>query len=55
MTVAQLLEELGKMPKDAVVLMEDGVGLARVSVLEFIASQGLGAPAEVLLRPNMDE
>jgi len=55
MTVAQLLEELVKMPKDAVVLMENGVGLSSISALEFVEGQGLGAPAEVLLLPNMEE
>jgi hypothetical protein len=55
MTVAQLLDELVKMPKDAVVLMESGEGLSRVSALEFIEAQGLGSPAEVLLLPNMEE
>ena len=55
MTVADLLEKLGKMPPDAVVLMEAGGGIAAVSELEFIAGQGPGAPAEVILHPNMDE
>jgi hypothetical protein len=55
MTVAQLLDELSKLPKDAVVLMENGPGLSSVSTLELIDSQGLGAPAEVLLHPNMEE
>lgn len=55
MTVAQLLDALVKMPKDAVVLMENGGGLSRVSALEFIEGQGRGAPAEVLLLPNMEE
>lgn len=55
MTVAQLLKELERMPRDAVVLMDDGVGLSSVSALEFIAAGGPGAPAEVLLRPSMDE
>jgi hypothetical protein len=55
MTVAQLLEELVKMPKEAVVLMESGGGLSRVSALDFVDGKGLGAPAEVILLPNMDE
>ena len=55
MTVAQLLEELVKLPKEAVVLMESGGGLSRVSALDFIEGQGPGAPAEVILLPNMDE
>lgn len=55
MTVDQLLNELSKLPKDAVVLMENGPGLSQVSTLEFIESQGAGAPAEVLLHPNMEE
>jgi hypothetical protein len=55
MTVAQLLEELVKLPKEAVVLMENGGGLSRVSALDFIVGHGPGAPAEVILLPNMDE
>ncbi len=55
MTVSQLLDELAKLPKDAVVVMENGPGISQVSTLELIESQGLGAPAEVLLHPNMDE
>jgi hypothetical protein len=55
MTVLQLLEELAKMPQDAVVLMENGGGLSRVSALEFIQGQGPGAPAEVILLPSMEE
>lgn len=55
MTVAQLLEQLAKMPEDAVVLMENGGGLSLVSGLDFFESQGPGAPAEVVLLPNMNE
>ena len=55
MTVAQLLEELVKIPKEAVVLMESRGGVSRVSALDFVAGQGPGAPAEVILLPNMDE
>jgi hypothetical protein len=55
MTVNQLLEELAKMPKDAVVLLESGSGVSRVSALEFIEGQGPGAPAEVILLPSMEE
>ena len=55
MTVAQLLEELVKMPRDAVILMESGGGLSRVSELQFIEGQGPGAPAEVILQPSMDD
>ena len=55
MTVAQLIEALGKMPPDAVVLMENGGGLSLVSALDFVDAQGPGAPAEVILLPNMDE
>jgi hypothetical protein len=55
MTVAQLAEELAKMPRDAVVLLESGGGLSRVGALEFIERQGPGAPAEVILLPNTDE
>jgi len=55
MTVAQLLDQLAKLPKDAVVLMENGPGLSSVHALEFIEAQGIGAPAEVLLIPNTEE
>jgi hypothetical protein len=55
MTVAQLLEALQDLPEDAVVLMENGVGLSRVAGLEFVRDQGPGAPAEVILSPSMDE
>ncbi len=51
MTVAQLLDALSKMPKEAVVLIESGGVLSRVVVEE----QGPGAPAEVVLLPSMDE
>lgn len=55
MTVAQLLDELAKLPEGAVVLVDSGGGLSRVSALEFIESQGPGAPAEVILVPDMNE
>lgn len=55
MTVAQLLERLRMLPEEAVVLVDNGSGLSRVATLEFIADQGLGAPAEVILSPSMDE
>jgi hypothetical protein len=55
MTVAQLLEKLEEMPREAVVLLESDGGLSRVSNLEFVASQGPGAPAEVILLPSLDE
>jgi len=55
MTVGQLREALQAFPEDAVVLMESGGGLSRVAVLDFVADQGLGAPAEVILSPSMDE
>lgn len=55
MTVAQLLDELAKLPDEAVVLMDSGGGLSRVSALEFVKGQGPGAPAEVVLIPDMDE
>ena len=55
MTVAQLLEELNRLPGDAVVLVDSGGGLSRVAALEFVARQGPGAPAEVILSPSMDE
>jgi hypothetical protein len=55
MTVSQLLEELVKLPKEAVILIDSGAGLSAVSGLDFVESQGPGAPAEVILLPNMDE
>jgi hypothetical protein len=55
MTVAQLIEALAKVPKEAVVLIESGGGLSRVDALDFVARQGPGAPAEVVLLPSMDE
>lgn len=55
MTVAQLLEKLANMPQEAVVLMESDGGLSLVSALDFVEAQGPGAPAEVILLPNMDE
>ena len=55
MTVDQLLEQLAGMPKEAVVLMESGGGLSRVSAVEFIEGHGPGAPAEVILQPSNDE
>ncbi len=55
MTVAQLVEALSRMPNEAVVLIESGGGLSRVDAIEFVAAQGPGAPAEVLLLPSMDE
>jgi hypothetical protein len=55
MMVAQLLAELEKMPKEAVVLIESGGGLSLVTALDFVEGQGPGAPAEVILLPNMEE
>lgn len=55
MTVAQLLEALSRMPKEAVVLIENGSGLSRLDALDFVEGQGPGAPAEVVLLPSMDE
>lgn len=55
MTVAQLVEALAKLPQDAVVLMEADGGLSLVSTLEFVEEAGAGAPAEVILMPNMEE
>jgi hypothetical protein len=43
------------MPEDAVVLMESSGGLSLVAGLDFIEERGAGAPAEVVLLPNMDE
>ncbi|MDQ0505254.1 hypothetical protein [Xanthobacter agilis] len=55
MTVAQLMEALARMPAEAVVLMEADGGLSLVSALDLVDAQGPGAPAEVILLPNMDE
>jgi hypothetical protein len=55
MIVSKLIEALAGMPQDAIVLMDNGAGLSRVDALELIAEQGPGAPAEVILQPNMDE
>lgn len=55
MTVAQLLEELAKLPRNAVVLIESGSGLSLVSGFDFVSAQGPGTPAEVILLPSMEE
>lgn len=55
MTVAQLLDELLKMPEEAVVLVESGGRLSRVGAIDFIEGKGSGTPAEVVLVPSMDE
>jgi hypothetical protein len=55
MTVQGLIEKLSKLPQDAVVLMESDGGLSRVNAVEFVECQGLGAPAEVILTPSLDE
>lgn len=55
MTVVELIAKLTKLPHDAVVLMDSGEGLSRVSALEFVEGQEPGAPAEVILAPSMDE
>jgi hypothetical protein len=55
MTVAQLIEALDRLPKEAVVLMDNGAGLSLVSNLEFVAAHDHALPPEVILVPNMDE
>jgi hypothetical protein len=55
MTVAQLLEELVKMPEGSRRADGECGGLSRVSALDFVDGRGPGAPAEVILLPNMDE
>jgi len=55
MTVAKLIEALAAMPKDAIVLMDNGAGLSRVDALDLVEQDGSGAPAEVILQPSMDE
>jgi hypothetical protein len=54
-TVSQLIEELERMPAEAVVLMEGDGGFSLVTALEFVPGQGPAAPAEVILLPNMNE
>lgn len=54
MTVAQLLKELEKMPRQAVVLLEGDGGYARVGSVDFQGGS-LGMPDEVLLIPDMSE
>jgi hypothetical protein len=54
MTVAQLLEQLQAMPRDAVVLIEGDAGYARLGEARF--QPGIaGMPDEVLLIPDMSE
>ena len=55
MTVGQLREAPRRFPEEAVVLMESGGGLSRVAELDFVEAQGVGAPAEVILLPSLDE
>jgi hypothetical protein len=55
MTVAQLREALSRYLDDAAMLMESGAGLSRVAEMEFVAAQGAGAPAEVILTPSHEE
>lgn len=55
MTVAELIKRLCELPQEAVVLMESDGGLSRVSDIALIDAQGVGAPAEVILAPSMDE
>lgn len=55
MTVAELITELTKLPGEAVVLLDSGSGLSLVDGFDFVAANGPGAPAEVILLPNMEE
>jgi len=55
MTVGQLIAKLSSLPGEAVVLIENGGGLSRVSEIEFVGAAGPGAPAEVILFPYADE
>jgi hypothetical protein len=50
--VAQLIEDLARMPTDAMVLMESGGGLSAVAAFDFVAGQGPATPVEVILLPN---
>jgi hypothetical protein len=55
MTVAQLIDALRALPPEALVLIDSDGGLSLVAQVEFSPSIGPGAPAEVLLLPNMEE
>lgn len=55
MKVAQLIEELQKLPEDAVVLMDSDGGLSLVSAVDFVAASGPAAPAEVILLSSHEE
>jgi hypothetical protein len=54
-TVAQLIEALKALPQEALVLIDSDGGLSLVAQVAFSPSSGPGAPAEVLLLPNMEE
>ena len=55
MTVSQLREAQRRLPEDAVILMESDGRLSRVAEVDFVEAQGVGAPAEVILLPSLDE
>lgn len=55
MTVAQLIEKLQQMPSEAIVLLEDDAGLARVAGVTLERSVAAGRPDEVILYTDADE
>jgi hypothetical protein len=55
MTVVELIEELKKMPDEAVVLLEMSAGFARVAGLNLEKSAAVGLPDEVILFTDAEE
>jgi hypothetical protein len=55
MTVTQLIEALGRLPGEAVVLMANDDGLAMVDAIDFVEALGPGQPAEAILLPQNEE
>lgn len=54
MTVEQLIAALQQMPREAVVIIEGDAGYSLVGGMEF-EENGNGVPAEVILRPSMED
>ncbi len=55
MTVAQLIEKLRHMPAEAVVLLENDGGLARIAGVNLEKSVTAGLPDEVILFTDAEE
>jgi hypothetical protein len=55
MTVAQLIEKLQLMPREAVVLLEGDAGFARVAGVNLEKSETAGLPDEVILFTDAEE